>query len=408
MYPRIAKNIVEEALSDTRVVLISGPRQSGKTTLATEIAQDKMPFLSLDDPTTLNSALDDPVSFIRGLNRAVIDEIQRAPDLLLVIKRSVDIDTTTGRFLLTSSSNLRKIPKVADSLADRMQIVPLLPLSQSEIHGINSNFINRAFAAEIPIADHIVIGDSLIETVLSGGFPEVLGRKGWIRKQDWYNDYLKAIIQTDIKYIAQIEHLSIMPKLISALAKHSSQPVNYSKVGSSIGLNHVTTRNYFQILESVFQIRSLQPWYSNKLKRLAKSPKLHFLDSGLLSSLCKTTPDVLSMDKTPFGAILETFVFSELIQLASWSRQRCSFSHFQDRDGNEVDFVLENRNGSVVGIKVKSKAVVSSKDFSGMRKLASACGDNFIQGLVLYDSDQVVHFGNNMYAAPLSCLWSGS
>lgn len=408
MYPRFARERIEEALSDTRVVLISGPRQSGKTTLAMDVATDRTPFLTLDDANVLRSAVNDPVGFVRGLDRAVIDEVQRVPDLLLAIKNLVDDDKTPGRFLLTGSANLMTLPKVADSLAGRMEVIKLLPLSQSEIIGTKSNFIDRAFAGERPSVDHIIVGSELIEIVLSGGYPEALGRKRWARKQDWYHGYLDAIVQRDVRDVAQIDQLAVMPKLLSVLAEHSGQLVNYSAIGSALDLNHVTTRKYVSVFESLYLVHTLQPWFSNRLKRLTKSPKLHFLDAGLLASMRNVSPDVVVKDKTCFGSILETFVFSELRKIASWSEQRCSFAHFRDKDKNEVDLVLENRRGEVIGIEVKSSATVSAADFSGMRKLADACGDKFVQGMVLYDHDKVVPFGENIFAAPLSSLWSSS
>lgn len=405
MYPRFARARIEEALSDTRVVLISGPRQSGKTTLAMDIAGDKTPFLTLDDATVLRAAIDDPVGFVRGLDRAVIDEVQRAPDLLLAIKNVVDDDKSPGKFLLTGSANLMTIPKVADSLAGRMEVIRLFPLSQAEIIGNKTQFIDRAFAGKKPAVDQVIIGTDLIERVLSGGYPEALGRKRWPRKQDWYHGYLDALVQRDVREVAQIEQLGVMPKLLSVLAEHSGQLINYTGIGGALDLNHVTTQKYVRVLESLYLIHSLQPWFSNRLKRLTKSPKLHFLDAGLLAALRDVSPDVVAKDKTSFGPILETFVFGELRKIASWSEQRCSFSHFRDKDKNEVDIVLENRRGEVVGIEVKSSATVSSSDFSGMRKLAEACGKKFVQGMVLYDHDQIVPFADNMFAVPLSALW---
>lgn len=406
MYPRFAKERIEDALSDTRVVLISGPRQSGKTTLAMNIAGDKTPFLTLDDANVLRSAVEDPVGFVRGLDRAVIDEVQRVPDLLLAIKNLVDDDKTPGRFLLTGSANLMTIPKVADSLAGRMEVIRLLPLSQAELIEVKSNFIDRAFSGERPTADNIIVAGDLVETVLSGGYPEALGRKRWPRKQDWYHGYLDALVQRDVRDVAQIDQLAVMPKLLSVLAEHSGQLVNYSGIGAALDLNHVTTQKYVGVFESLYLVHTLQPWFTNRLKRLTKSPKLHFLDAGLLAAMRDVSPDTVAKDKTAFGPILETFVFSELRKIASWSNQRCSFAHYRDKDKNEVDLVLENRRGEVVGIEVKSSATVSTADFAGMRKLAEACGKKFVQGMVLYDHDQIVPFGENMFAAPLSCLWS--
>lgn len=406
MYERFAKGRIEEALADTRVVLISGPRQSGKTTLATDIAAEEIPFFTLDDPTVLAAANDDPVGFLRGMDRAVIDEIQRAPDLLLAIKTEVDRDKSPGRFLLTGSANLMTVPRVADSLAGRMEVIKLLPLSRSEILGSKSKFLDNAFSGSQPTVETTVLGDEFIETVLEGGYPEAITRKRWARKQDWYHSYVDAIVQRDVRDVAQIDQLAIMPKLLNMLAEHSGQLVNYSGIGSAVNLNHVTTQKYLRVFESLFIVQTLQPWFTNKLKRLTKSPKLHFLDAGLLAALRGISPETVRKNKMPFGAILETFVFSELQKVATWSEERCSFSHFRDKDKNEVDIVIENRRGEIVGIEVKSSATVSSDDFSGMRKLAGACGDRFVQGIVLYDHDQVVPFADNMFAAPLSCLWS--
>ncbi len=406
MYERFAKSRIEEALADTRVVLISGPRQSGKTTLATDIAAEEIPFFTLDNPTVLAAANDDPVGFLRGMDRAVIDEIQRAPDLLLAIKTEVDRDKSPGRFLLTGSANLMTVPRVADSLAGRMEVIKLLPLSRSEILGSKSKFLDNAFSGSQPTVETIVLGDELIETVLEGGYPEAITRKRWARKQDWYHSYVDAIVQRDVRDVAQIDQLAIMPKLLNMLAEHSGQLVNYSGIGSAVNLNHVTTQKYLRVFESLFIVQTLQPWFTNKLKRLTKSPKLHFLDAGLLAALRGISPETVRKNKMPFGAILETFVFSELQKVATWSEERCSFSHFRDKDKNEVDIVIENRRGEIVGIEVKSSATVSSDDFSGMRKLAEACGDRFVQGIVLYDHDQVVPFAENMFAAPLSSLWS--
>ncbi|WP_422021679.1 ATP-binding protein [Pyruvatibacter mobilis] len=406
MYDRYAKNKIQEALTDTRVVLISGPRQSGKTTLATEIAADDIPFFTLDDATVLEAAKNDPVGFLRGLDRAVIDEIQRAPGLLLSIKTEVDRNKSPGRFLLTGSANLMTVPLVADSLAGRMEVVKLLPLSQSEIVGAKSTFLENAFKGILPTVGDVVLDDDLIEIVLAGGYPEAIARTRWNRKQDWYQGYVDAIVQRDVRDVAQIEQLAIMPRLLAMLAEHSGQLVNYSGIGSAINLNHVTTQKYVGVFESLFIVHTLQPWFTNKLKRLTKSPKLHFFDSGLLAALRDISPDVVRKDKTSFGPVLETFVFSELQKIAVWTEQRCSFSHFRDKDKNEVDIVLENKRGEVIGIEVKSSATVTSDDFSGMLKLEQACGDKFIQGLVLYDHDQVVPFGDKMFAAPLSSLWS--
>ena len=314
MYPRFVEWRVQEALTDTRVVLVCGTRQFGKTTLAQRIASDAIPFVTLDDATAFEAASADPVGFVRGLDRAVIDQVQRAPGLVLAIKTAVDADPRPGRFLLTGSADLTMLPRVADSLAGRMGIVRLLPLAQAELCGARPSSLDKAFAGEPPAAQTPVVGDDLVETVLAGGYPEALTRSGWRRRRDWHLDYIEAIVQRDVRDIARIEQLSSMPRLLRVLAEHSGRLVNYSGFGSPLGMNHITTNKYVGVLGNLFLVHTLPPWYTNALKRVTKSPKLHFLDAGLLAALRGITPDRLRRDRTPFGAVLETFVLGELLK----------------------------------------------------------------------------------------------
>ncbi len=405
MYPRFVEGRIREALADTRVVLICGPRQSGKTTLAQQVAGADMPFVTLDDATALDAAATDPVGFLRGFERAVIDEVQRAPGLILAIKAAVDSDPRPGRFLLTGSANLMTLPRVADSLAGRMSIVRLLPLARAEVHGVRPSFLERAFVSEPPNVTTPIVGDDLVETVLAGGYPEALARSRWRRRRNWHLDYVEAIVQRDVRDVARVEQLSLMPRLLRVLAEHSGQLVNYTGLGGPVGMNHVTTRRYMGVFENLFLVHALSPWHTSALKRLAKSPKLHFLDAGLLAALRNLSPDRLRRDRTPFGPLLKTFVFGELLKLAGWSLDRHTFSHFRDKERNEVDIVIEDGDGRIVGIEVKASATVSAGDFSGLRRLAGASGDRFALGMVLYDHDRIVPFGERLFAVPVSALW---
>ena len=405
-YPRFIERQIREAMKDTRVVLLCGPGRSGKTTLAERIADNAVPFVSLDDATTLEAALSDPVGLIRGLDKAIIDEVQRAPDLLLAIKTAVDSDQRAGRFLLTGSADLMTLPRIADSLAGRMQVVRLLPLAQAEVRETHSSFLKGVFTCDVPKPRNIAVGDMLVETVLAGGYPEALARSRWKRRQDWHLNYVEALIQRDARTVAGIQQVQLMPRLLRILAEHSGRLVNYSGLGAEIGLNHVTTRKYAAVFESLFLVCTLQPWYTNALKRLTKTPKLHFLDAGLLAALKALSPDRVHRDRTLFGPVLETFVLGELLKLSSWSGGRHAFSHFRDKERNEVDIVIEDRRGRVVGVEVKASATVSRKDFSGLHRLAAACGDNFAMGVILYDHDRIVPFGDRMAAIPISTLWS--
>lgn len=405
MYPRFIEARVREALKDTRVVLVSGPRQSGKTTLAEKLAEAGMPFLTLDDQSTLDTARSDPVGFIRGLDRAVIDEVQRAPQLLLAIKRAVDTDKRPGRFLLTGSANLMTLPQVADSLAGRIEIAELLPLSQAEIRNKPCDFLDRVLGGKPPAVGEILVGPALMERVVAGGYPEAIDRTTWARRQKWFMDYVRAIIERDARDVAHLEYIRQLPRLLRVLAAHAGQLINYSGIGAPLGIGHVTIQKYTDVLSQLFLVRTLQPWYTNELKRLVKTPKLHFLDSGLLAALKNLSPARLASDRMSYGALLETFVFAELLKLATWNSEPLEFFHFRDRYGNEVDIVFEDSRGHVVGIEVKASATVTGGDFAGLRKLADACGKRFTAGLVLYDHDVVLPFGERLFAAPISSLW---
>lgn len=407
MYPRLVKDKLAEALADTRVVLVAGPRQAGKSTLVREIGGTSRPYLTLDDPTTLDAARSDPSGFVRGLDHATIDEVQRAPDLFLALKDSVDRDPRPGRFLLTGSANLLSLPATADSLAGRMEVVRLLPLSQAEIRlGHAPQFLERAFRNQNPVATDDLIGPDLVGAVLAGGYPEAVARKTWSRRQDWARQYLDALIQRDVRYISGITRRDQMPRLLRALADHSAQLTNFNGIGAQLGMNDMTTRSYTSVFEHLYLVRTLPAWHSNAMKRLIKSPKLHFLDTGLLAAVRGLTPKTIARDRQPFGAILESFVVSEVLKLADGSDQRLTFSHYRDKDGAEVDLVIENDAGDIVGIEVKASATVRSTDFTGLKRLAAAAGDRFVQGLVLHDHDRAVPFGERLWAAPISTLWA--
>jgi predicted AAA+ superfamily ATPase len=406
LYPRFIEPRVLDALTDTRVVLLSGPRQSGKTTLGQKLATAGMTYMTLDNATVLAAARADPVGFVRGLDRAVIDEVQRAPNLMLALKESVDQDPRPGRFLLTGSADLLALPRVADSLAGRMEVMRLFPLAQCELRGASSSFLSDVFAGRVPATTQAIVGPDLVAAVLAGGYPEALTRRSWARRQDWYAGYVDAIVQRDVRDVAHVDQLRQMPKLLQLLAEHAGQLVNHSAIGAALGMNHVTTQKYVGVFERLFLVRTLPAWHSNQIKRLTRTPKLHFLDAGLLAALRGLTPERIRADRTPFGALLETFVCAELLKLASWAENRFQFSHFRDKDGHEVDVVIEDRQGRVVGIEVKASATVAGADFSGMRKLAEACGERFVFGLVLHDHDKAVPFGPRLTAAPLSALWA--
>ncbi|MEZ5784323.1 MAG: ATP-binding protein [Rhizobiaceae bacterium] len=404
---RKAQPLVETALADTRVVLIVGPRQAGKTTLARQFSGPDRPYVTLDDAGALSAARTDPVGFIRGLDRAVIDEVQRVPELMLAIKESVDRNDEPGRFLLTGSANLATMPMVADSLAGRMATISLLPFAQSEIFSTPGRLLDRLFTGEEPVAaENSPLGDELIALVLRGGYPEALRRRVPARRTAWLEDYVAQILDRDVRDIASIDQLDRLPRLLQVLAEHAGQLINHTSFGAALGLSSVTAQKYVAILERLFLVRTLAPWSSNRLSRLIKTPKLHFLDSGLLAALREDEEQALRENRSRFGAVLESFVVAELLKLVSWSERRVSLSHYRTKDQDEVDVVIEDRRGRIIGIEVKASATVRPQDFRGLRQLQEAVGDRFVRGLVLHDHDRVTPFGEKLQAAPLSVLWT--
>ncbi|WP_036772318.1 ATP-binding protein [Polaromonas glacialis] len=400
---------IATALQDTRVVLLVGPRQAGKTTLARLYATRDRPYLTLDDPATLAAARSDPTGFVRGLKQAVIDEVQRAPELLLAIKESVDKDQTPGRFLLTGSTNLMAMPLVADSLAGRLEVITLLPFAQAELAGTPGDLLDRLFdGAGLPAVSSPLVGDDLMDCVLKGGYPEALRRTSVNRRQAWLQDYVALILDRDVRDIANIDQLDRMPRLLDVLAAHAGQLVNHSSYGAALGLTTPTAQKYVGILERLFLTRQVPPWSSNAVSRLTKTPKLHFLDTGLLAALQGVTAAQLQKDRTAYGPLLENFVVSEVLKLTTWSGMRLRISHFRTKEQDEVDLVLEDRRGRVIGIEVKASATVRAQDLRGLRKLQEAVGDKFVQGLVLHDHDRITPFDEKLHAAPVPLLWQAA
>lgn len=283
---------VRASLQDTPAVLVNGPRQCGKTTLAKQVSSG-MRYITLDDATTLEVARLDPVGLVRTLDRAVIDEVQRAPQLLLALKHSIDEDRRPGRFLLTSSSNLLSLPQIADSLAGRMEIHTLLPLSQSELQGRQNDFLQRAQTHDWPIANPqwatpaVHDRKDTVMNVLAGGFPEMRSRAGSTRQLAWANTYIKTLVERDVHDVAQIEHLNEIPKLLQVAASYCAQLFNASQIGAQLTLDRRTIERYQGVLEQLFLLQRLPAWGRKELGRLVKTPELHFLDAGLQAALMR-------------------------------------------------------------------------------------------------------------------------
>lgn len=282
----------------------------------------------------------------------------------------------------------------------------MLPLARAEIESRTPSFLERLYEGKLQRPKDAVVGDALVQLVLRGGFPEAISREGERRRQDWARSYLTSILTRDLRDIAEVEKLIELPKFVRLLAEHSGRLVNYSQLASGINVNHRTGQRYLGLLEQLFLVATVQPWFTDALKRIVKTPKLHFLDSGLLAAARGLTFDSVKADRGTFGALLENFVFSEVLKLTTASYLHLTPHHFRDRDMREVDIVLARDDGMIAAIEVKASASVNASDFAGLRAPAEACGGRFAFGAILYDSTELAPFGERLVAAPLSCLWA--
>ena len=410
MLGRHATRTFLDGLHDTPVVYLQGARQTGKTTLVRAIAGEQHParYLTLDAAAVLAAAQDDPEGFIAGLERpVVIDEAQRAPALALAIKLAVDADRRPGQFLLTGSSSVMALPQLADSFAGRMELHTLWPLSQGELAGVRETFIDRVFAPKLPTPEAAPDPEAaLVERICKGGYPEVHARRSAGRRRAWFDSYVDSILQRDLRDLANIERLSDMPRLLALLASRASQLVNFSDLARSLAIPQTTLKRYTSLMETTFLVRLLPAWSSNIGKRLTKAPKLLLVDTGLLTHLLDADAGRLRRDRTLLGHVLENFAAMELIKQLGWSERRCELFHFRTESGAEVDLVLEDRGGRLVGIEVKSTSSLQKRDFRGLQALAETAGRQFVGGVVLYTGAAVVPFGRNLRALPISQLWA--
>jgi predicted AAA+ superfamily ATPase len=406
-HPRFAESRLIEALADTPVVLVHGPRQCGKTTLARSVGDRAgYRYFSFDDDVTLAAATADPVGFVLDLpERAILDEVQRAPGLFLALKSAVDRHRTPGRFLLTGSANVLLLPRLADSLAGRLGIVRLHPLTQAELLGRRPRFLDALFAGSFATGSSEHMGRALAERITAGGYPAALARSSERRRAAWYRDYVETLVQRDVRDLAHIASLDTLPRLLALAAGQTARLQNVSDLAAPFHLSRPTIRDYVTLLQRVFLVDELPPWHSNRLSRLVKTPKLHVGDTGVACALLGLDAPALYQDRGTLGQLLETFVFQELARQASWHDHDVRCFHFRDKDGGEVDLVLERGARALAGVEVKAAATVTARDFRGLRKLKEAAGERFAAGVVLYDGETTAGFGDGLYAVPLRATW---
>ena len=403
----LAKSILA-ALRDTPVVLLVGPRQSGKTTLARSLVGRAFParYLSLDDPALMAAARSDPAAFLSDLEGpAILDEVQLAPALASPLRSLVDRDRKPGRFLLTGSADVLLAPRFAQTLVGRMEVFHLWPFSQGEIEGRIESFLDGLFRKDLPKSSHPGEEKARILTrALKGGFPEPLTRSK-SRASDWFRSYLAMILQREIRDLARIEGLDEIPRLLEILAARATGILNFSEVSRTAGIPQTTLKRYMALLEHTFLIRRIPAWTRNLTKRPVKSPKLLFSDTGLLSHLAGWNLARMKQHPDSSGPLLENFAAMEVMKQTGWARTRARIFHFRLSSGREVDLVLEDQEGRVVGIEIKAKAAIDASAFQGLRALEEAAGKAFHRGIVLYTGKERIAFGKNLHALPFPALW---
>lgn len=397
-----------EALADRPVVCLLGPRQCGKTSLAQRLEPDRT-YLSLDEPALLNAASADPAGFVAGLPPQVtLDEIQRAPGLLPALKLAVDRQRKPGRFLLTGSADLLLLPTVSESLAGRMEVVRLHPLTEAEKQRQPGRLLERLLKGSLAPRARAGLPDprDLVVRLLRGGFPDALTRPA-NRVRAWHRTYLDALIERDARDVANLRDLGHLRALLTMLSHQTAQLLNVAGAAKHLGIRRETVENHLAALERLFLVRRLPAWHPNEARRLVKAPKIHVVDSGVASALIGLSDGDWNTDRERFGHVFESFVLQQLIAQAGWTDPDLAFCHYRDKDHVEVDVVI-TRGRSVWGVEVKAGATVTEADGRGLRRLAEAAGRNFKGGVLLHAGLSTLPMGDpRMLAVAAAELWTG-
>lgn len=398
---------------DTPVTMVVGARQTGKSTLVTSFVGGDHHgggvYRTFDDPTLVAAVRADPVGFVDELSGTVImDEVQRVPEVFLPLKAEVDRDRRPGRFLLTGSANPLFIPDVAEALAGRMEVLTLWPFSVAELNG-NDGFrlAELLLDAEAPAVPAPLSQQSLVESIVAGGFPEAVARSDPDRRSRWFSSYLTTILERDVRSAADIARLEQLPSILSSIALRARGPLNKSIISQDLGIPNTSVDRYLTLLERVFLVRRLPAWHHRLGPRLVKAPKLLVCDSGLLCHLLRLEGKRLLSDRTSLGLALESFVGMELVKAVDIAAGDLSLMHYRTSKGKEIDFVLEAGDGRLAAIEVKASKSVGAADFRPFDLLRETVGDRFARGIVFYTGDRVVPFGKGLEAWPISTLLGG-
>ena len=411
--PRHAEERLRETMEYSPVTLVQGPRHCGKTTLVQAVCQPAgYDYISFDDEVNRWAVEADPAGFVNGLpERIMLDEVQRVPKLFSAIKLAVDRNRQAGRFVLTGSTVVLQERKVTDSLAGRMATIRLHPLAQTELGGVSPGFLDALFSADF--ADFKMrqgepAGAPLLSRIVAGGYPVALQYADEQRRRAWYLDYIETLTQRDALDLAAIRSPEILSRLLALAAAQTAQLLNVNKLASPFRLRRNTIEDYLALLSKMFLLEEISPWKNNPMKRLVKTPKFHIGDTGVACALMNMNSPALAHDRPLLGHVLESFVFQELRRQASWYRQPHKFFHFREKDGAEVDIVIQRGATALAGVEVKAAATVDDADFRGLRKLRAITGEHFdfAAGALLYNGDRCVSSDDDIYAVPLSALWN--
>ena len=406
LFPRSLTAAVQTALADTPVVCIAGARQSGKTTLVRGL-EPARPFYTLDEGRYHHTARLDPDGFIAGLPEFVtIDEVQRVPDLLRAIKLSVDRNRRYGRFLLIGSANVLTVPGVSESLAGRMEIVVLHPLTEAEKERRPGRFLAQLLSGDLGARNQAASTDSvpLVERLLQGGYPEPLIRSRR-RTRQWHRHYLDQLLQRDVREVSRVRRAADLDRLLQLLAARTANLLNVNGLANALALSRQTVSHYLAVLERMFLVRRLPSWGRTASKRFVRASKVHLTDSGLAATLAgRTSADWLD-DRAAMGGLLESFVVQQLIAQAAWTDPDLRFWHYRDRHGTQVDLVM-TRGRETWGVEVKAATAVEPRDTRGLLRLAAACGRDFRGGVVICTGEGVWRLGDpRFYSVGVRELW---
>jgi len=407
--PRHATVRVTEALADTRIVTVEGPRQAGKSTLCAEIASSHgMRMVTLDDPNVRRAAIDDPTGFIAGLGeRAFIDELQRAPDLVLALKAEVDRDTAPGRYLVSGSANLLLAPRIGDSLAGRVERIPLRPFTQAEIARVGvPPWLDGLWDGSVaPYAESDAVGASAYaDRIVTGGFPAVIARAPG-RRQAWLEDYLAALVTRDVPDLVSIRRPDLLPALLRHLAGGSGSLRSMRPIAQALAVDEKTIRTYVRLLELLHLVVSVPAWTPGIAARAVRAPRIFIEDTALLAHLLDVDATRIRSDAAVTGRTYETFVAMELARLLPHTEIAPTMRHWRGPHGEEVDIVLEQRGGRVIAIEVKAGATVGRDDIRWLERFRTLAGDRFVAGLVLCTTRQTTPLGDRIWAVPIDTLW---